>query len=629
MRGNLRFPLFRLAHVTVDIILCLLVYLVVYLLRFEGHIPQVELQAFWIGLPVLVGVRLFSNYLMGLYSHIWKYVGLREMFSIIQAVALGSFLFVLITYLMGITGFPRSIFVFEAAFYLLAIGGVRYSRRFSSEVSLVTPKYPQARALIVGAGDAGTMVANDMLRKRDKGFVPVGFIDDNPDKWRARIHNLRVFGGRERLAEVVQLREIDTIILAMPSVSRRVIREYLELCRPLNLNLRIVPATHQILSGEVQIEQLRQIQIDDLLGRDPVRIHDAPVRNALQGQRVLVTGAGGSIGSELCRQILDYGPEVLYVLGHGENSIYNILGELGREQITPIIADIRDPIQLRRVFQELRPHQVFHAAAHKHVPLMELHPREAFLNNVLGSFCVLSTALEQGVDKAVLISTDKAAEPSSVMGLSKYFAELVCHYLAREQEHAGKLSVVRFGNVIGSRGSVIPLFSRQIEHGGPMTVTHPEMSRYFMTIPEAVQLVLQASVLEQEVRTFILDMGEPIRILELARNMIQLMGHSPEEIEIQYTGMRPGEKIHETLVWNDENLLKTECPQILAAQAPFERILFHLELLEELLSLVDGAAEEFERFYGERLLPQFPQMQSVSASALPDVTAGSGKIEKT
>ncbi|MEZ0373722.1 MAG: polysaccharide biosynthesis protein [Candidatus Sericytochromatia bacterium] len=604
----MRFPLFRLAHVGVDTLLCLGVYLAVYLLRFEGNIPAVELRPFWLCLPLLVGLRLLSNYAMGLYSHLWKYVGLREMFSIIKAVALGSALFVGLTYLFGITGFPRSIFVFEGAFYLLAIGGVRYSRRFSSEVGLFNRNQPQSRTLIVGAGDAGAMVAADMLRKRDLGFIPIGFIDDNPDKWRARIHDLRVFGDRSRLAEVVESREIDTVILAMPSVSRKVIREFLDLCQPLNVQLRIVPATHQILMGQVRVEQLRQIQIEDLLGRDPVRLDDSAVSNSLMGQRVLVTGAGGSIGSELCRQILAYGPERLYLLGHGENSIYHIMQELGSSLVVPVIADIRDRDQLRRLFAELRPQQLFHAAAHKHVPLMERQVTEAFLNNVLGSWRLLSNALEQGVEKIVLISTDKAAEPASIMGLSKYFAEGVAQLLA-QRNPAAAVNVVRFGNVIGSRGSVIPLFQRQIEAGGPLTLTSDEMTRYFMTIPEAVQLVLQASVLEHAAGTFILDMGEPIRILDLAQNMIRLTGHQPGEIELRITGMRPGEKLHETLVWSDETLLATDCPQILAAQAPSGRIKAHLALLEQILTQLEQRPESFEEFFAEKVLPQFQHLE--------------------
>lgn len=613
------FPLFRIAHVSVDTVLVLLVYIVVYLLRFDGHIPESDLRAFWLCMPILVAVRLLSNYAMGLYSHLWKYVGLRELFSIIKAVVLGSVLFVVSTYLLGVTGFSRSIFVFEAAFYLLAIGGVRYSRRFSSEVRLFGHNPTAQRTLIVGAGDAGAMVAADMLRKRDMGFVPVGFLDDNPAKWRARIHDLRVFGGRHHLSEVVTSREIELVILAMPSAPRSAIREYLELCQPLNVGLRIVPATYQILNGDVQVEQLRQVQIEDLLGRDPVRLDEEPVETLIRGKKVLVTGAGGSIGSELCRQILSYAPEQVYVLGHGENSIYQILAEFSEMPVTPIIADIRDRQQLRDCLMDIQPELVFHAAAHKHVPLMEKQITEAFFNNVLGSYLVLSLALEAGAQKVVLISTDKAAEPSSVMGLSKYFAELVCHKLAQDFPEA--VSLVRFGNVIGSRGSVIPLFRKQIELGGPVTITHPEMTRYFMTIPEAVQLVLQASVLSQVERTYILDMGEPIRILDLAQNMIRLTGHRPDEIELRYCGMRPGEKLHETLVWGDETLVKTECPQILAARLPEGRLQEHLQLLERVLATLQSDLNEFRALYPE-LERHFGGVSAGAFAKLPHSTVG-------
>lgn len=601
----MRIPLFRLAHLSVDTLLCLGVYLVVYLLRFEGQIPAVEQKAFWLCMPILVAVRLFANYLLGVYSHLWKYVGLRELFRIIQAVFLGSLLFIVITYLLGLTGFPRSILVLEGVFYLLATCGVRFSRRYSHEVRLFARGSSQQRVLIVGAGDAGAMIAADMLRKPELGFVPVGFIDDNPDKWRARIHDLRVFGGRNRLAEVVENREISMVILAMPSVSRKIIQDYLALCQDLPVQLRIVPATHQILTGEVRVEQLRQIQIEDLLGREPVKLDDTLVRQSLAGQNVLVSGAGGSIGSELCRQILTYQPARLILLGHGENSIYQIMQELDPERIVPVIADIRDRRQLAEICQRYRIDQVFHAAAHKHVPLMEQNLTEAFLNNVLGSSNLLSAALSQGVRKCVLISTDKAAEPSSIMGLSKYFAELVALRLS-QQSSEGMINSVRFGNVIGSRGSVIPLFQRQIEAGGPITITDAEMTRYFMTIPEAVQLVLQASVLEQPAATcFILDMGEPIRIYELAQNMIRLTGHQADEIEIQVTGVRPGEKLHETLVWSDETLNPTRCSQILAAQSPEARIQQHLALLEKILDCLQECPADFEAFFAAEIEPQF------------------------
>lgn len=598
----MRIPLFRLAHVGIDTLLCISVYSAVFLLRFEGHIPPSDINGFWMGLPLITASRLAANYAMGIYSHLWKYTGIHELFSMIKATLLGSVLFVLCSFLLGQSGFPRSIFVFEAAFFLLAASGVRYSRRFSNEVSLANKSNGARRTLIIGAGDAGAMVAGEMLRHRENGYIPVGFIDDNPQKWRARIHNLRVFGGKERLQEIVESREIEALVLAMPSAPRQVIREYVNACQPLGIPLQIVPATHQILSGEVHIEQLRKIQIEDLLGRDPVRLDDTLVKNSLKNKRVLVTGAGGSIGSELCRQILSYEPKTLYLLGHGENSIYKIQQELADERVKPVIMDIRDAQQLKYFFETHQPQQVFHAAAHKHVPLMEKNITEAFLNNVWGSHCVLQAALASQAEQVVLISTDKAAEPSSIMGLSKYFAEQTARYLARQADTT-RLAVVRFGNVIGSRGSVIPLFEKQIAAGGPLTVTHPEMTRYFMTIPEAVQLVLQASVLPQAIGTYVLDMGEPVNILEMAQNMCRLSGQ--EGLEIRITGIRPGEKVHERLTWSDEVLQATACPQVQAAHTDAPRQAQHQLLLTEMLTLLAEHPEDFEAFFKTTLVPQF------------------------
>lgn len=615
----MRIPLFRLAHVGIDTLLCVSVYTAVFLLRFEGHIPPSDINSFWVGLPLITGTRLIANYSMGIYSHLWKYTGVHELFSMIKATLLGSVLFVLCTFLLGLVGFPRSIFVFEGAFFLLAASGVRYSRRFSSEVSLANKAQHARRTLIIGAGDAGAMVAGEMLRHRENGYIPVGFIDDNPQKWQARIHNLRVFGNKERLPEIVESREIEVLILAMPSVPRQVIRDYVSYCQPLGIPLQIVPATHQILSGEVRIEQLRHIQIEDLLGRDPVRLDETLVKNAIKGKRVLVTGAGGSIGSELCRQILSYAPAKLYLLGHGENSIYKIQQELADPSIEAVIMDIRDQEQLNTFFKQHQPQHVFHAAAHKHVPLMEQNITEAFLNNVWGSYCVLSAAVAHHAEQVVLISTDKAAEPSSIMGLSKYFAEHTARYLAQQSKQT-RLAVVRFGNVIGSRGSVIPLFEKQIAAGGPLTVTHPDMTRYFMTIPEAVQLVLQASVLPRAIGTYVLDMGEPVNILEMAQNMCRLSGQT--DLEIHFTGMRPGEKIHERLTWSDEVLEATPCPQVMVATSNASRENEHQKLLKDMLKVLKETPQQFILFFKTQLQTHFeinlPAVSSPQEKALPE-----------
>lgn len=605
-----RFPLFRLAHLAIDIILCILVYIIVYLLRFEGEIPRVELQAFWLGLSLLPPTRLVCNAVMGLYSHLWKYVGLRELFSIFKAVVLGSLVFGLLTYMIRIEGFPRSILVFEGAFYFLAIGGIRYSRRFSQEVMFFKKGQKDLRTLVIGAGDAGSMVAAEMLKHREHGFIPVGFIDDDPTKLKARIHGLPVFGTLADMDDIVKTQEIDGAVIAMPSVSRSVIRKIVQQCIPLGIRLEIVPTTYQILSGEVKINQLRRLQIQDLLGREPIVLDDSELQLFLKHKRILVTGAGGSIGSELCRQILQYKPAHLHLVGHGENSLYTLEKELQAQAncFSTSVLDIRHASQMSNLFHQQHPEIIFHAAAHKHVPLMENNVMEAFLNNVLGSYTLLTAAQAVGVNEFVLISTDKSTHPISIMGLSKYFAELAVHLVARKVKR-GVYSVVRFGNVIGSRGSVIPLFQQQIEQGGPVWVTDPAMTRYFMTIPEAVQLVLQATVLGREHGVFTLDMGEPVNILELAQNMIRLSGYQAGDIPIRFSGIRQGERLHETLVWQDEALTPTRSGSILEAAPNQQRMEEHMALLEGVLPLLQQQQEgAFMDYFKRQIAPAFPEL---------------------
>lgn len=613
---QIQVALLRVLQASLDFVLSLCVYIFVYFLRFEGSLPHAEVEFFWFGLTLLPALRLMSNYMMGLYSHLWEFVGLRELFSIFKATLLGSALFILATYLLGFPGFPRSIFVFEAGFYVLVVGGVRFSRRFSREVALFSRVGHVSRTLIIGAGDAGAMVAKDMLRNPSKGFKPVGFVDDNPQKWKAQIHGLKVFGDRAKLPVLIPKHDIQTVIIAMPSVSRKVIKNLVKACREFEVDLKIVPATHQILSGEVKIEQLRTIQIEDLLGREPIQIADQDLSSMIKGQRVLVSGAGGSIGSELCRQILYYEPAQLVLMGHGENSIYQLCGELKSPLVHPVIADIKNAAQLAHIFETYRPELVYHAAAHKHVPLMELNPVEAFLNNVFGSYNLMKTAQQKGAQKMVLISTDKAAHPSCMMGLSKYFAELAMHYVLESQVEL-ELRAVRFGNVIGSRGSVIPLFQKQIEAGGPITVTDMQATRYFMTIPEAVQLVLQASVLQDDSHMFILDMGEPVKILDLAKNMIELTGLKKDEIDIQEIGLRPGEKRHETLVWNDEILGESSCEHIQKASLPETRLDQHLALVKQTLTLlIANDLQGFEHYLKHTILPLFELDDQGNSTAL-------------
>jgi FlaA1/EpsC-like NDP-sugar epimerase len=428
------------------------------------------------------------------------------------------------------------------------------------------PKGPVQHVLIAGAGEAGVMVLRELQANPQMGLVPVGFVDDDRGKHGIMLQRVRVLGGRDNIPQLVREQHVDQVIIAMPSAAGHTIREIVDICEGAEVRARIVPGLSELLGGKVRLQELRDVQIEDLLRRAPVETDTAQVTALVQGKRVLVTGAGGSIGSELCRQILRCEPASLTLLGHGENSIFDIANELrgaapGKTVITPVIADVRFPKRLCEVFRHHRPQIVFHAAAHKHVPLMEDNVEDAVSNNVEGTLRLVEASVAAGVEHFVLISTDKAVNPTNVMGATKHVAEQIVQRAARESGCA--YVAVRFGNVLGSRGSVVPYFQKQIQAGGPVTVTHPEVRRYFMTIPEAVQLVLQAAALGHGGEVFVLDMGEPVRILDLARDLIRLSGFEPDaEIPIVFTGLRPGEKLFEELYGQTERYKRTQHEKI-------------------------------------------------------------------
>jgi FlaA1/EpsC-like NDP-sugar epimerase len=445
---------------------------------------------------------------------------------------------------------------------------------------------------IMGAGEAGSLIVRELLRNPQLGLRVVAFFDDDPSKWRMRLHNIPVVGNRYAIPEAAVRYRFRQVIIAMPTAPGREIRDIVGICERAGVTTKIMPGMYELLGGKVQVTQLRNVEIEDLLRREPIRTDIEAVRELIRGKRVMVTGGGGSIGSELARQIWRFGPAQLILLGHGENSIFEIYHELQERRLanpgptggvadekpilTPVIADIRFADQMQLIFQRYRPEIVFHAAAHKHVPLMELNPTEAVTNNILGTWYLLQAALASGVNHFVMISTDKAVNPTSIMGASKRVAELLVQEAA---QRSGKPYVaVRFGNVLGSRGSVVHTFKRQIAAGGPVTVTHPEMRRYFMTIPEAVQLVLQASVLGKGGEVFVLDMGEPIRIVDLARDLIELSGlEVGRDIEIVFTGPRPGEKLFEELFVDGENYTRTRHEKIYVATHPDGMLPFDLD----------------------------------------------------
>ncbi len=556
----------------IDAFILLLTPTLALMLRLDTVIIPPEMVPGLIGYTlVAIGVRLAVFWKLGLYSRYWKYASVEELVQIGTAVIVSTFILtalVLLTRVIYPYIFARSILIIDSLLVLMAIGGIRFSVRFveSRRFSLAEDS---RRALIVGAGDAGETVARELLKTPEMETIPIGFLDDDPQKHNMYIHGLPVLGSRKDIPRLVEKRQVDLLILAMPTAPGSVIREITGTSEMLGLETKIVPAMYEVLDGRLTAGDLRDVDIEDLLRREPVKTDVMAVRRLVAGKRVLVTGGGGSIGSELCRQLMHCGPSELIILGHGENSVFETFHEMRRlelngPKLTPLIADIRFPERIHALFREVKPEIIFHTAAHKHVPLMELNPTEAITNNVLGTQNVLNASLASDVAHFVMISTDKAVKPTSIMGASKRAAELLVHQAAQK---SGKPYVaVRFGNVLGSRGSVVLTFKQQIANGGPVTVTHPDVNRFFMTIPEAVQLVLQAAALGSGGEVFVLDMGDPIRILDLARDLIKLSGlEIGRDIEIEFVGLRPGEKLYEELFIPGEEYDRTTHQKIFIA----------------------------------------------------------------
>jgi FlaA1/EpsC-like NDP-sugar epimerase len=612
----------------VDLILIVIAALGSFALRtdlgplFNYYLPQ----AYWlIGVSLVVAPIVF--HLFGLYRRLWVYASIHELKLVVVAVTTSSVIISLIIVLLRavqkLPYFPRSTLPIEWLLLMILIGGARFSLRVLSE-SLSSAHDTSAgarRVLVVGAGDAGALVVREMQKNAQLRLQPVCFLDDDPDKQKQQIHGVPVVGTLEDLPRTVVTRRIHEVIIAIPSAPGRIIRQVAETCRQRGIPFRTMPGIYELIGGKVNVSRLREVEITDLLRREPARIDDSKIGVNLSGRRVLVTGAGGSIGSELCRQIARWMPASLLLLGHGENSIFETLLEIEENfpslPIIPIIADIRDLDRLNIIFDELRPQVVFHTAAHKHVPLMEVNVEEAITNNVIGTRNVVEAALNFGVERLVMISTDKAIRPSSVYGATKRLAELLV--LDAANRSGLPYSVVRFGNVLGSRGSVVPLFKRQIAHGGPVTVTHPDMKRYFMTIPEAVHLVLQAFSMGQGGEVFVLNMGEQVRILDLAEDLIRLSGLEPyKDIDIVFTGIRPGEKLSEELWDRWARYEPTQHPDIvlLADEDVLTGDALH-RIVNELVHLArEGDAASIIRVLDE-CIPQ----AAVRSQPPPDITS--------
>ena len=536
----------------------------------------------------LAAYYVFS-YFLNLYWRDWEYASVYEVITVVKCVSAA----VIVSTIAGIVWFKTLVtWQFVVVLWLLlvcAVGGVRLSMRIFREYFVDSVVMENAKpTLIVGAGAAGTLLVRQMLMHPKMRMMPVAFVDDDPEKQRKDIYGVRILGTTKDIEKIVQHMGITKVVIAMPSLPNKKLNEVYDVARKTGAECVILPNIDEVMSGNLHVQQLRNVEIEDLLGRDPVELDQTLIEKQLRGKRILVTGAGGSIGSEICRQVSSFRPKELIILGHGENSIYQLNMELlgkyaDHFRITPVIADVQDRKRIFEVMEKYRPDVVYHAAAHKHVPLMEINPREAVKNNILGTRNVAEAANHAKVKTFVMISTDKAVNPPNIMGATKRLCEMIVQDMATKSDST-KYVAVRFGNVLGSRGSVIPLFKKQIAKGGPITVTHPDIVRYFMTIPEAAQLVIQAGSLARGGEIFVLDMGKPVRIVDLAKNLIRLSGYSEDDIEIKFTGLRPGEKMYEELLNEGEINPKQIFPKIhigIADNSKIDRVYDFIEKFED------------------------------------------------
>jgi FlaA1/EpsC-like NDP-sugar epimerase len=614
----------------VDAALLIVLPFFAYSLRFESFTwPAADSRAALVFAFVMVPLEIVILLGFGLYRRMWRFASVSEMQLIFAAGLLASVLSwivggVLIQRLgLAPVRVPYSVLALHSIFSIGVIATPRLLLRIAGRTTLARRvSDSDTRVLIAGAGAAAEMVVRELRANPQLGLSPIGFVDDDPTKLGLRLNNLPVLGRLDDIQQVANRERVQEVIIAMPRAPGTVVRRVVRAAYDAGLKTRTVPGLFEILAGRVSVAALREVQIEDLLRRAPVQTDLEAVKRLAKGRTVLVTGAGGSIGSELCRQLVALEPRELILLGHGENPIFEILHELLPEEpkaiLTPIIADIRDRQRVRRIFAEHRPFAVFHAAAHKHVPLMEQNVSEAITNNLLGTRNLVDAAVEFDTEHLVLISTDKAVRPTNVMGATKRVAECIVQNAARA--HGRHFVSVRFGNVLGSRGSVVPTFLRQIQDGGPVTVTHPEMRRYFMTIPEAVQLVLQAGAQGRGGELFMLDMGEPVRIVDLARDMIRLSGlEEGTDIEIEFTGIRPGEKMYEEMFFNDEIAEPTEHPKVLRARNGRHEVATDEQVEQLIAAAISHPQEDLLRARLRSLVPDFVS-NATPTNGVPSMT---------
>ncbi|MGF7057757.1 polysaccharide biosynthesis protein [Brassicibacter mesophilus] len=595
--------------VILDVILINLAFYLAFYLRFEGNIPIEHFQKYLDNILILTVIKIAIFAYFKLYKSLWKYASVEELIQIVVASFVAnagvlSFLFIKQTHL------PRSIYIIVGMLDVILIGGVRFSYRAltrmkSNEIKRTTD---EKRVMIIGAGDAGAMVIKELKNHTQLNSRPVAIIDDDYKKEGQRINGVPVLGQRLDIASVAHKMKIDEIIIAIPSASKSDIRKIVEECKRTKCKLKILPGMFELIDGKVSIKEIRDVQIEDLLGRDEVNLNTEEISEYIRNKRILVTGGGGSIGSELCRQIAKFNPSELCILDIYENNVYDLQNELRRKykdlNLKVIIASVRDKDRIHEVMKDIRPDVVFHAAAHKHVPLMEDNPKEAIKNNVFGTLNTAQAADKYGVKRFVMISTDKAVNPTNIMGASKRICEMIIQSIDRQSKT--EFVAVRFGNVLGSNGSVIPLFKKQIIEGGPVTLTHPDIIRYFMTIPEAAQLVIQAGAMAKGGEIFVLDMGEPVKIIDLARDLIRLSGFEPDtDIPIKVVGLRPGEKLYEELLLDEEGIESTGHKKIFIGKPTFTDYKLLLKSIQTLSDMILTCKDNDVKDYIKQMVPTY------------------------
>lgn len=578
MISNYKIFFSKVNQVLLDIFVFLLAVFSSYFIRFEGIPGGNNLRQLLILFPYIVIARILSFHIFSVYSIVWRYISINDAILIFKAsYPITVLLFLGRIFLpeeLSLLRIPFSVITLEFLLVLIGSSGIRMLRRSIHELSRRESLSTQnnnkmIRVLLIGAGDAGNLAAKELKQRLDLGLDVVGFVDDDPLKFNTVIQGIKVLGNTTRIPEIVKNHNIDEAIITIANASSKDIRRIVDVCKGMKIRVKIVPGLSEILDDKVRVNMIREININDLLGRSVVHFEDhfPEVTDHYKDKRILITGAGGSIGSELCRQLAPLWPKELILLDKDENSIFEINSEFNRESngynLSPLIADIRYLERLEYIFKICRPEIIFHAAAHKHVPLMEFNQAEAILNNVLGTKNVAHLAIKYGVKNFIYISTDKAVNPASVMGASKKVGEIIVQEIASKNDT--KFSCVRFGNVLGSRGSVVPLFQNQIARGGPITVTHPDVERYFMSISEAVQLIIQAGTIGNKGEIFVLDMGKPVKILDLAKDLMRLSGFGDGEIEIKYIGLRMGEKLYEETLIDEERMRATQYQKIFVA----------------------------------------------------------------